>query len=113
MHYQMVQQHAAGFVPHTEANTGAELPRFIKDEFDASSNPASWRTELCGCDTAVGHLRDVLGRISTRRHTHPRHRLDELLRGRSRWRSQGTTCSVCTCMPSVSAGRVGSSLLVS
>ena len=30
-----VQQHAAGFIAHTEASTGAALPRFIKDEFDA------------------------------------------------------------------------------
>jgi hypothetical protein len=30
-----VQQHAASFVAHAEASTGAELPRFIKDEFDA------------------------------------------------------------------------------
>jgi hypothetical protein len=33
--YRLVQQHAASFVAHTEASTGAELPRFIKDEFDA------------------------------------------------------------------------------
>jgi len=26
---------AASFIAHTEANTGSELPRFIKDEFDA------------------------------------------------------------------------------
>ncbi|WP_425259147.1 hypothetical protein ACPOLB_26920 [Rubrivivax sp. RP6-9] len=31
----MVQQHAASFVAHTEASTGAELPQFVKDEFDA------------------------------------------------------------------------------
>ena len=30
-----MQQHAASFIAHTEASTGAELPRFIKDEFDA------------------------------------------------------------------------------
>jgi hypothetical protein len=30
-----VQQHAYSFIAHTEASTGAELPRFIKDEFDA------------------------------------------------------------------------------
>jgi hypothetical protein len=30
-----VQQHAASFIAQTEANTGSELPRFIKDEFDA------------------------------------------------------------------------------
>jgi hypothetical protein len=33
--YRLVQQHAASFIAHAEANTGAELPRFIKDEFDA------------------------------------------------------------------------------
>jgi hypothetical protein len=30
-----VQQHATSFIAHTEANTGAEVPRFIKDESDA------------------------------------------------------------------------------
>jgi uncharacterized protein (DUF983 family) len=30
-----VQQHAVSFIAHTEAGTGAELPRFIKDELDA------------------------------------------------------------------------------
>jgi uncharacterized protein (DUF983 family) len=33
--YCLVQQHAASFIAHTEASTGAELPRFIEDEFDA------------------------------------------------------------------------------
>jgi len=33
--YRLVQQHAAGFIAHTEASTGSELPRFIKDEIDA------------------------------------------------------------------------------
>ncbi len=33
--YQLVQQHAASFIAHTEASTGSELPRFVKDEFDA------------------------------------------------------------------------------
>ena len=33
--YRLVQQHAASFIAHTEASTDAELPRFIKDEFDA------------------------------------------------------------------------------
>jgi hypothetical protein len=27
--YRLVQQHAASFIAHAEANTGAELPRFI------------------------------------------------------------------------------------
>ena len=33
--YPLVQQHAASFIAHTEARTGSELPRFVKDEFDA------------------------------------------------------------------------------
>lgn len=33
--YHLFQQHAASFVAHTEASTGAELPRFAKEEFDA------------------------------------------------------------------------------
>ena len=33
--YRLVQKHAARFFAHTEASTGSELPRFIKDEFDA------------------------------------------------------------------------------
>ena len=31
----LVQQHAATFIAQTEAGTGAELPQFVKDEFDA------------------------------------------------------------------------------
>jgi hypothetical protein len=30
-----VQQPAASLIAHTKATTGAELPRFVKDEFDA------------------------------------------------------------------------------
>ncbi len=33
--YRLVQQHAASFIAHTEASTGAELPRFVKEELDA------------------------------------------------------------------------------
>ena len=33
--YRLVQQHAASFIAHTEAGTGSELPRFIKDEAEA------------------------------------------------------------------------------
>jgi hypothetical protein len=33
--YRPLQQHAARFIAHTEACSGAELPRFIKDEFEA------------------------------------------------------------------------------
>ena len=33
--YCLVQQHAVSFIAHTAPSTGAELPWFIKDEFDA------------------------------------------------------------------------------
>jgi len=33
--YRLVQQHAARLIAHIEASTGSELPRLIKDEFDA------------------------------------------------------------------------------
>jgi hypothetical protein len=33
--FRLAQQHAASFIAHTEASTGAGLSRFIKDEFDA------------------------------------------------------------------------------
>ncbi len=33
--YRLVQEHAASFIAHTETSTGSELPRFVKDEFDA------------------------------------------------------------------------------
>ncbi len=32
--YRLVQQHAASFIIHSEASTGAEIPWFLKDEFD-------------------------------------------------------------------------------
>ena len=33
--YRLVQQHAATFFAQAEAAAGAELPQFVKDEFDA------------------------------------------------------------------------------
>ena len=33
--YRLVQQHAATFFAQAEETTGADLPQFIKDEFDA------------------------------------------------------------------------------
>ena len=33
--YRLVQQHAATFIAETEAAAGADLPQFVKDEFDA------------------------------------------------------------------------------
>jgi uncharacterized protein (DUF983 family) len=35
MLYRLVPQHVASFIAHTDASTGAALPRFVKDEFDA------------------------------------------------------------------------------
>jgi hypothetical protein len=35
MLYRLVQQHAATFIAETEMSTGAGLPQFVKDEFDA------------------------------------------------------------------------------
>jgi hypothetical protein len=33
--YRLVQQHAATFFAQAEAEAGAHLPQFVKDEFDA------------------------------------------------------------------------------
>ena len=33
--YRLAQQHAATFIAQTKAATGADLPQFVKDEFDA------------------------------------------------------------------------------
>lgn len=33
--YRHVQQHVASFVAHTQATADGELPRFVKDDFDA------------------------------------------------------------------------------
>jgi hypothetical protein len=63
MLYRLAQQHAASFIAHTEANSGSELPRFIKDEFVGVTNlgcsanntltgigkySLQWRTDTCG-----------------------------------------------------------------
>ena len=54
--YRLVQQHAAGFIAHTEASTGAELPRFIKAEpghkqssglFVPGEGPGHWPDAAC------------------------------------------------------------------
>ena len=34
--YRLVQQHAATFFAQAEAAVGADLPQFVKDEFDAA-----------------------------------------------------------------------------
>ena len=35
MLYRLVQQHAQSFFAQTEGDTGAGLPQFVKDEFEA------------------------------------------------------------------------------
>jgi hypothetical protein len=54
--YRLVHQHAAGFIAHTEASTGAELPRFIKAEpghkqssglFVPGEGPGHWPDAAC------------------------------------------------------------------
>jgi hypothetical protein len=42
--YRPAPQHEAIVIAHAEANTRGELSWSIKDEFDTSSRPASWRT---------------------------------------------------------------------
>jgi hypothetical protein len=42
----MVQQHSASFIAPCEASTGSELPRFIKDEFDAHRGSRCLRAEI-------------------------------------------------------------------
>jgi hypothetical protein len=42
----LVQQYAASVIAHAEANSGSELPRFIKDGFDAFHVRARWRHRL-------------------------------------------------------------------
>jgi hypothetical protein len=44
-----VQQHAAGFIAHTDTSTGAELPRFIKTDLDASLACGILVTTSWGC----------------------------------------------------------------
>jgi hypothetical protein len=50
----LVQRHAASFVAHTGASTGAELPRFIEDEFDAFLECGILAHGLC-CGRAAPH----------------------------------------------------------
>ena len=42
--YQVIQEHLESFLAQVEIETGARLPGFIKDEFDAFSNAESSRT---------------------------------------------------------------------
>jgi hypothetical protein len=55
---------AASFIDHTEASTGAELPRFVKDEFDAFLDMQ--HCPNCGGRRAkdhCGHPRAVIDKI--------------------------------------------------
>ena len=38
--YRLVQHHAATFFAQTEDAAGADLPQFVKDEFDGARQPA-------------------------------------------------------------------------
>jgi len=47
-----VQERAASFIAHIQVRSGAELPWFIKDEFDGFLECAPWRLVSCGCVVA-------------------------------------------------------------
>ena len=51
--YRLVQQHAATFLAHAEDAAGADLPQFVKDEFDAFLECGSWPTASCACTAAT------------------------------------------------------------
>ena len=46
--YRLVQEHAESFFAHVEAETGASLPEFVKEELTPFSNAAFSRTVFCG-----------------------------------------------------------------
>jgi len=48
-----MQQHASNFFEQAEAAAGADLPQFVRDEFDAFSNAASWRTASRACAATI------------------------------------------------------------
>ena len=50
--YRLVQEHAESFSAHIEAETGANLPQFVKDEFDAFLDCGILAHGFLGC--AVG-----------------------------------------------------------
>ena len=59
--YRLVQQHAATFIAQAEAAVGADLPQFVKDEFDAflecgilADGFLRLRCGDCGHDKLVG-----------------------------------------------------------
>lgn len=56
--YRLVQPYAASFIANAEASTGSELPRFIKDEFDAFLEPwirvVEHAAPTCEADSAAG-----------------------------------------------------------
>jgi hypothetical protein len=47
--YRLVQEHLETFLARVEHETGAGLPKFVKDEFNAFSSAAYWRTAFCAC----------------------------------------------------------------
>lgn len=51
--YRPARQHAATGFKQTAAAVGADLPLFLKDEFDAWLNAASCTMASCGCAAAT------------------------------------------------------------
>ena len=47
--YRLVQQHALTFFAQVEAATGAGLPKFVRDEFDAFLECGILAHGFCGC----------------------------------------------------------------
>ena len=51
--YQVVQEHLESFLAQVEAQTGASLPQFVKDEFDAFLEESMGSDSI---DPAIFHL---------------------------------------------------------
>jgi hypothetical protein len=52
--YRQVQQHKASFIAQAEDAAGADLPQFVRDEFDAFLGcEVFWRLASCACAAAT------------------------------------------------------------
>jgi hypothetical protein len=93
--YRLVQQHAAGFIVHTKASKGAELLRFVEDEFDA------WPV----IEKVLTHLGSIPNRRPGARHAwpdtrsrpEPRPPSKRHVMGRRATPQQGWRCAPCPC----------------
>jgi len=71
-HCRLVQHLVASFIAHTEASSGAELPRFIKDEFDAllecgilaSGGYAAGNAVMTSCGAGLGSVSGPVSGLS-------------------------------------------------